>query len=307
MNFADLDGFIWLDGELVDWKKAKIHVLTHTLHYGLGVFEGVRAYSTPNGTSIFRLNDHTNRLFKSAETVSLAIPFSDEELNEAQTRIVSLNRLKESYIRPMCFYGSEGMGIRADNLSVHTMVAAWEWPSYMHPEAQEKGISVKVSSLRRQVGNKVALAKVNGNYVQSIVALNEAIEQGFEEALMLDTDDFVAEGTGENFFMVKDNKLVTPDLDASLDGITRRTIIHLAQELNIDFEERKIKLEEVLNCDEAFFTGTAVEVVPINSVDNKTISDGARGPITEKLQKTYLDQVRGKRTVNLDWHTPVES
>ena len=209
-------------------------------------------------------------------------------------------------MRPMCFYGSESLGIRADNLTVHCIVAAWEWPSYLDPETQEKGLKVKVSSFRRQVRNELAAAKVNGNYVQSIVALDEAIDQGFDETLMLDTDNFVAEGSGENFFMVKDDKLITPDLDACLDGITRTTIIHLAKEMNIDFEERKIDLEEIFECDEAFFTGTAVEVVPINSVDNKPIANGLRGPITEKLQKTYLEQVRGKRTANADWLTNLE-
>ena len=306
MTLSDTDGFIWFDGEIIEWRQAKVHVLTHTLHYGLGVFEGVRAYSTPKGTSIFRLNDHINRLFKSAETVGLKIPFSSKELKEAHASVISLNNLKEAYMRPMCFYGSESLGIRADNLTVHCVVAAWEWPSYLDPETQEKGLKVKVSSFRRQVRNELAAAKVNGNYVQSIVALDEAIEQGFDETLMLDTDNFVAEGSGENFFMVKDNKLITPDLDACLDGITRTTIIHLAKEMNIDFEERKIDLEEIFECDEAFFTGTAVEVVPINSVDNKPIANGLRGPITEKLQKTYLEQVRGKRTANADWLTTLE-
>ena len=306
MTLSDTDGFIWFDGEIIEWRQAKVHVLTHTLHYGLGVFEGVRAYSTPKGTSIFRLNDHINRLFKSAETVGLKIPFSSKELKEAHASVISLNNLKEAYMRPMCFYGSESLGIRADNLTVHCVVAAWEWPSYLDPETQDKGLKVKVSSFRRQVRNELAAAKVNGNYVQSIVALDEAIEQGFDETLMLDTDNFVAEGSGENFFMVKDNKLITPDLDACLDGITRTTIIHLAKEMNIDFEERKIDLEEIFECDEAFFTGTAVEVVPINSVDNKPIANGLRGPITEKLQKTYLEQVRGKRTANADWLSIVE-
>ena len=306
MVLSDLEGFIWFDGELVQWKEAKVHVLTHTLHYGLGVFEGVRAYSAPKGTSIFRLKDHIDRLFQSAETVGLNIPFSPEELKDAHSQVISVNDLEEAYMRPMCFFGSESLGIRADNLTVHSIVAAWEWPSYLDPETQEKGLKVKVSSYRRQIRNKLALAKVNGNYVQSIVALNEAIEQGFDETLMLDTDNFVAEGSGENFFMVKNDKLITPDLDACLDGITRRTIIHLAKEMNIDFEERKINLEEIFDCDEAFFTGTAVEVVPINSVDNKPISSGLRGPITEKLQKTYLEQVRGKRTANADWLTTLE-
>ncbi|SVA77338.1 uncharacterized protein METZ01_LOCUS130192 [marine metagenome] len=307
MNLSDLDGCIWFDGKIVDWREAQTHVLTYTLHYGLGVFEGVRAYLTPKGTCIFRLHDHTERLFKSAKTIGMKIPFSSEELIDAQRKIVSLNNLKESYIRPMCFYGSEGLGIRFDNLSVHTIVAAWEWPHYMEPEAQEKGISVKVSSFKRQVRNEVANAKINGNYVQSTVALNEAIEQGFEETLLLDSEGFIAEGSGENFFMVKDNKLITPDLDACLDGITRRTIISLAKELEVDFEERKIQLEEALESDEAFFTGTAVEVMPINAIDKKSIADGLRGPITEKLQKAYLDQVRGKRSANEDWHTPVDS
>ena len=307
MNLSDLDGYIWFDGKVVDWKEAQTHVLTYTLHYGLGVFEGVRAYLTPKGTCIFRLHDHTERLFKSAKTIGMKIPFSSEELIEAQRKIVSLNNLKESYIRPMCFYGSEGLGIRFDNLSVHTIVAAWEWPHYMEPEAQEKGISVKVSSFKRQVRNEVANAKINGNYVQSTVALNEAIEQGFEETLLLDSEGFIAEGSGENFFMVKDTKLITPDLDACLDGITRRTIISLAKELEVDFEERKILLEEVLESDEAFFTGTAVEVMPINAIDKKSIANGLRGPITEKLQKAYLDQVRGKKSGNEDWHTPVDS
>jgi len=307
MNLSDLDGYIWFDGKIVDWKEAQTHVLTYTLHYGLGVFEGVRAYLTPKGTCVFRLHDHTERLFKSAKTIGMKIPFSSEELIDAQRKIVSLNNLKESYIRPMCFYGSEGLGIRFDNLSVHTIVAAWEWPHYMEPEAQEKGISVKVSSFKRQVRNEVANAKINGNYVQSTVALNEAIEQGFEETLLLDSEGFIAEGSGENFFMVKDNKLITPDLDACLDGITRRTIISLAKELEVDFEERKIQLEEALESDEAFFTGTAVEVMPINAIDKKSIADGLRGPITEKLQKAYLDQVRGKRSGNKDWQSPIDS
>ena len=307
MNLSDLDGYIWFDGKIVDWREAQTHVLTYTLHYGLGVFEGVRAYLTPKGTSIFRLDEHTERLFKSAKTIGMKIPFSSEELKGAQKEVVSLNELKESYIRPMCFYGSEGLGIRFDNLSVHTIVAAWEWPSYMDPEAQEKGISVKVSSFRRQARNEVANAKINGNYVQSTVALNEALEQGFEETLLLDSDGFVAEGSGENFFMVKNNKLITPDLDSCLDGITRRTIISLAKGLEIDFEERKIQLEEVLESDEAFFTGTAVEVIPINAIDKESIADGLRGPITEKLQKAYLDQVRGKGSGNEDWQTPVGS
>ena len=306
MDLSKIKGSIWLDGEIIDWQDANVHLLTHTLHYGLGVFEGVRAYSTAKGSSIFRLEDHTDRLFKSAEIVSMKIPFSKTQLNDAHKKIIKLNNLTEAYIRPMCFYGSEGMGLRADNLEVHCMVAAWEWPSYMEPEAREKGIKVKLSSHTRQVRNPVSSAKVNGNYVHSIVALNDALSQGFDEALMLDAEGNVAEGSGENFFIVKDNVLITPDLDASLDGITRRTILELAKELNINFEIKKLKVEDVLEADEAFFSGTAAEVVPINSLDNKQIGEGVRGPITEQLQSTYFDQVRGVREGNQNWHTFIE-
>ena len=288
---------------MIDWQDAKTHLLTHTLHYGLGVFEGVRAYNTSKGPSIFRLQDHTERLFKSASTVNMKIPFSVENINQAHIKVIQANNLDEAYIRPMCFYGSEGMGLRADNLNVHTMVAAWEWPSYMDPEAREKGIKVKLSTYKRQVKNPVSNAKVNGNYVHSIVALTEALEDGFDEALMLDADGYVAEGSGENFFIVKDGKLYSPFLDSCLDGITRKTIIDLAMELKIPFQEKKITIEDVFDADESFFSGTAAEVVPINSLDNQKIGNGLRGPVTEKLQKTYFDQVRGEREANNGWHT----
>ena len=288
---------------MIDWQDANTHLLTHTLHYGLGVFEGVRAYNTSKGPSIFRLQDHTERLFKSASTVNMKIPFSVEKINQAHIKVIQANNLDEAYIRPMCFYGSEGMGLRADNLNVHTMVAAWEWPSYMDPEAREKGIKVKLSTYKRQVKNPVSNAKVNGNYVHSIVALTEALEAGFDEALMLDAEGYVAEGSGENFFIVKDGKLYSPFLDSCLDGITRKTIIDLAMELKIPFQEKKITVEDVFDADESFFSGTAAEVVPINSLDNQKIGTGLRGPVTEKLQTTYFDQVRGKREANNDWHT----
>ena len=306
MDLSKIKGSIWFDAEIKDWQDANVHLLTHTLHYGLGVFEGVRTYNTPKGPSIFRLEDHTDRLFKSAETVGMEIPFSKTQLNKAHREVIKLNNLTEAYIRPMCFYGSEGMGLRADNLKVHCMVAAWEWPSYMEPEAREKGIKVKLSSYTRQVRNPVSSAKVNGNYVHSIVALNEALSEGFDEALMLDAEGNVAEGSGENIFIVKNNVLITPDLDASLDGITRRTILDLAKELNIKYEIKKLKYENVISADEAFFSGTAAEVVPINSLDNKQIGEGTRGPITEQLQSTYFDQVRGVREINHNWHTLIE-
>ena len=303
MDLSKISGEIWFDGELVDWQNANTHLLTHTLHYGLGVFEGVRAYGTDKGPSIFRLQDHTDRLFKSASTVNMQIPFSKEEINEAHKDVIKVNGLTEAYIRPMCFYGSEGMGLRADNLKVHTMVAAWEWPSYMDPEAREQGIRVKLSSYTRQVRNPVANSKVNGNYVHSIVALNEALEDGFDEALMLDAEGFIAEGSGENFFLVKEGVLYSPDLDSCLDGITRRTILELAEQLDISSEIRKLSLEDLLESDESFFSGTAAEVVPINSIDGKLIGSGKRGPITEKLQSAYFDQVRGVSDSNHYWHT----
>ena len=303
MDLSKITGEIWFDGEMIDWQDANTHLLTHTLHYGLGVFEGVRAYSTQKGPSIFRLDDHTDRLFKSAETVNMEIPYSKEVINAAHQEVIKANNLKEAYIRPMCFYGSEGMGLRADNLKVHAMVAAWEWPSYMEPEARIKGIKVKLSSYNRQVKNPISNAKVNGNYVHSIVALNEALENGFDEALMLDADGYVAEGSGENFFIVKENVLYSPDLDSCLDGITRRTILELAEELGISYEIKKLTVEDVLDADESFFSGTAAEVVPINSLDGKTIGSGDRGPVTEKLQSIYFDQVRGERDLNLSWHT----
>ena len=306
MDLSKISGEIWFDGEMIDWQDANTHLLTHTLHYGLGVFEGVRAYATNKGPSIFRLDDHTDRLFKSASTVNMDIPFSKEVINNAHEAVIKANNLNEAYIRPMCFYGSEGMGLRADNLKVHAMVAAWEWPSYMEPEARENGIKVKLSSYKRQVGNPVSNAKVNGNYVHSIVALNEALEGGFDEALMLDAEGFVAEGSGENFFIVKDDIIYSPKLDACLDGITRRTIISLAHELGINFVEKKLTVEDVLEADESFFSGTAAEVVPINSLDNKAIGSGPRGPVTELLQRTYFEQVRGNRDSNLTWHTFID-
>ena len=305
-TLANREGFIWMDGQLIDWADAKVHVLTHTLHYGLGVFEGVRAYSTPEGTKIFRLNDHTNRLFESAKAVNMKIPFSQQEINEAQKEVFRVNELDEGYIRPMCFYGSEGMGLRADNLKVHCIVAAWEWPSYMSPEAFEKGINIKISSYKRETGNIVSRSKVNGNYVTSIMALQEAMKEGYDEALLLDDEDNISEGSGENFFIVKNKTLYTPDLDASLDGITRKSIISLAEELAIKVEVKKVKLQDVLDADELFFTGTAAEVVPIRSVDKKLISDGVRGEITTILQKNYFDQVRGKRDSFSEWLSSID-
>ncbi len=308
MSMADRDGVIWLDGEMVPWREAKTHVLTHTLHYGLGCFEGVRAYNTANGPAIFRLNDHTDRLFRSAHILNMKIPFSKEELNEAQRASVRENNLDEAYLRPMAFLGSEGMGLRADNLKVHVMVAAWSWPSYMSPEAKEIGIKVRTSSYtRHHVNITMCKAKANGNYINSMLALNEAIASGCEEALMLDNEGYVAEGSGENIFILRNGVLHTPELTSCLEGITRQTILDFAADLNIPVKERRITRDEVYIADEAFFTGTAAEVLPIRELDGRSIGAGKRGPVTEKLQAMYFDAVKGKLPEHSDWLTPVKN
>ena len=303
-SFADRDGVIWFDGELVPWRDAKVHVLTHTLHYGLGVFEGVRAYATDQGPAIFRLQDHTDRLFRSAHILGMPLPFSKEEINQAQLSVIKENGLDEGYLRPMCFYGSEGMGLRAEGLRPHCIVAAWEWPSYMSPEALESGIKVRTSSYtRHHVNITMCKAKANGNYINSMLALKEALDSGCEEALLLDNEGYVAEGSGENIFLVQKGKLVTPELTSCLEGITRATIFTFAEELGIELVERRITRDEVYVADEAFFTGTAAEVLPIQSLDGRLIGSGKRGPVTEKLQTMYFDQVRGKRDVHPEWST----
>lgn len=305
-TMADRDGLIWLDGKLIDWRDAKVHVLTHTLHYGMGVFEGVRAYPTDKGAAIFRLQEHTDRLFRSAHILGMKIPFSKEEVNEAQKQAVSANNLNGAYIRPMAFYGSEGMGLRAENLRVHLMVAAWDWPAYMGEEAKTQGIKIRTSSYtRHHVNITMCKAKANGNYMNSMLALREALESGCEEALLLDPEGYVAEGSGENIFIIRDNVIYTPELTSCLDGITRKTIMSFAEELGYKVIEKRISRDEVYVADEAFFTGTAAEVLPIQSLDNRIIGEGHRGPITEKLQSMYFNQVMGKRTDHSEWQTPV--
>ena len=305
-SFAERDGLIWFDGELVPWRDAKVHVLTHTLHYGLGVFEGVRAYRTDQGPVIFRLHDHTDRLFRSAHILNMKIPFSQEQLNEAQCEVIRTNHLEEGYLRPMCFYGSEAMGLRAEGLKTHVIIAAWPWPNYMTPEARVEGIKVRTSSYtRHHVNITMCKAKANGNYINSMLALQEALQSGCEEALLLDNEGYVAEGSGENIFIVRDGQLHTPELTSCLDGITRSSIFAFAEELNLKIIERRITRDEVYIADEAFFTGTAAEVLPINSLDGRSIGQGVRGPITEKLQSMYFDQVMGRRSEHEDWSTLV--
>jgi len=301
-TMSDRDGLIWMDGEMVDWREAKTHVLTHTLHYGMGVFEGVRAYKAEKGTAIFRLKEHTKRLFESAHILGMNIPFDQDTLNEAQLKAVRENNLESAYIRPMCFYGSEGMGLRADNLKVHVIVAAWNWGAYLGEEQLQKGIRIHVSSFtRHHVNITMCRAKANGNYMNSMMALQEAMGNGYDEALLLDANGFVMEGSGENIFLVKDGKLHTPDLTSCLDGITRKTIMTMAGELGIPVVERRITRDEVYIADEAFFTGTAAEVTPIREVDGRTIGNGGRGPITEKLQSMYFDLVHGRTEIHSDW------
>jgi branched-chain amino acid aminotransferase len=307
MSMDDRDGLIWFDGEMVPWRDAKVHVLTHTLHYGMGVFEGVRAYNTDNnGTCIFRLKEHTDRLFRSAKILGMDMPFGKDQVNDAARAVVRENNLTEAYLRPMCFLGSEGMGLRADSLKTHMIIASWEWPSYMSPEATEKGIIVRTSSLtRHHVNIAMTKAKANGNYINSIMALREALQTGADEALMLDVEGFVAEGSGENFFMVRDGIIYTPETTSCLEGITRATVMQLANEMGYEVREKRITRDEVYVADEAFFTGTAAEVLPIRELDSRPIGEGSRGPITEALQSAYFAHVKGRRPGHDEWLAPV--
>jgi len=307
MSMADRDGVIWMDGEMVPWREAKIHVLTHTLHYGLGVFEGLRAYKTERGVAIFRLQAHTDRLFRSAHILDMKIPFDKATVNEVCQAVIRDNKLTEGcYIRPMCFYGSEGMGIRASNLKVHMMVAAWQWPAYLGDEGLEKGIKVRVSSYARHyVNSAMCKAKANGNYINSTIALHEAVRDGYDEALLLDPDGYVAEGTGENLFLVRNGVLYTPALTSALEGITRDAIMQFIRDLGWQVVEKNITRDEVYVADEAFFTGTAAEVTPIRELDGRIIGEGRRGPVTEQLQGLYFDQVYGRRDVYNEWLTYV--
>lgn len=308
MSLADRDGVIWFDGELVPWREAKVHVLTHTLHYGMGVFEGVRAYNAGHhGTCIFRLKEHTDRLFRSAHIMNMPMRWTKEQINEAQKQVVRENNLTEAYLRPMVFYGSEGMGLRAENLQTHAIVAAWDWPSYMAPEAKEQGIKVRTSSYtRHHVNISMCKAKANGHYINSMLALKEALESGCDEALLLDNEGYVAEGSGENIFIVRDGIIFTPELTSCLDGITRNTLFQLAQDCGYQLVEKRITRDEVYIADEAFFTGTAAEVLPIRILDGRAIGDGKRGPITTKLQALFFDSVRGELDSHSDWLTPVK-
>src|SRR4249920_3482074 len=296
MSMSDRDGLIWYDGHMVPWRDATTHVLTHTLHYGMGVFEGVRAYDTAIGTAIFRLREHTDRLFRSAHIFGMKMPWDKETLIEAQRAVVRENRLASCYVRPIAFYGSEALGIAANTLSTHVAVAAWPWGAYLGADGLEKGIRVKTSSFTHHHPNiTMCNAKAVCNYAVSIMANQEATHDGYEEAMLLDPQGYVCQGSGENVFLVRDGKLHTPDLSGgALNGITRGTIITFAEELGIPVIERRITRDEFYIADEAFFTGTAAEVTPIRELDNRPIGSGQCGPITKKLQAAFFDIVNGR-------------
>ncbi len=306
MSMANRDGFIWMDGQLVPWRDAKIHVLTHTLHYGMGVFEGMRAYKTEKGTAIFRLQEHTKRLFNSAKIFQMKIPFTPEEIAKAQCEVVRQNKLTSCYLRPIAWIGSEKLGISAKTNTIHTAIAAWEWGAYLGEDGLNKGIRVKTSSFtRHHVNVSLVRAKASGYYINSILANQEVSAHGYDEALLLDTDGYVSEGSGENVFIVKNGVIYTPDLASCLDGITRDAIFTIAKDLGIEVKEKRITRDEMYCADEAFFTGTAAEVTPIRELDDRPIGNGGRGPITEKVQKVFFDAVAGKNAKYEHWLTLV--
>jgi branched-chain amino acid aminotransferase len=302
----DRDGKIWKDGALIEWRDATLHVLTHSLHYGMAVFEGVRAYKTQNGTAIFRLKEHTQRLLNSAKIFQMQVPFNLETLMEAQKEVVRANKLESCYLRPLIWIGSEKLGIGAKGNTIHTAIAAWPWGAYLGEDGLNKGIRVKTSSFtRHHVNISMVRAKASGYYINSILANQEALTDGYDEALLLDTDGYVSEGSGENVFIVKNGKIYTPDLASCLDGITRDALLTMARDLGIPIQEKRITRDEMYCCDEAFFTGTAAEVTPIRELDNRTIGQGTRGPITEKLQSLFFDVVSGKAPQYQHWLTLV--
>lgn len=306
MPMHSRDGKIWMDGKLVEWRDANIHVLTHSLHYGMAVFEGVRAYKTDKGTAIFRLPEHTRRLLNSAKIFQMNVAYDHETLMEAQKEIIRVNNLEAGYIRPLIWFGSERLGVSARENTVHAMIAAWPWGAYLGEDGITKGIRVKTASFtRHHVNISLVRAKASGYYINSILANQEATSCGFDEALLLDKDGFVSEGSGENVFIVRNGKIYTPDLASCLDGITRDAVITLAEDLGFKVIEKRITRDEFYTCDEAFFTGTAAEITPIRELDNRTIGSGRRGPVTEQLQSLFFDVVSGKAAKYSHWLTHV--
>ncbi len=306
MSMADRDGKIWKDGQLVDWRDATLHMLTHSLHYGMAVFEGVRAYNTVNGTAIFRLKEHTQRLYNSAKIFQMKIPFDMETVIEAQKEVVRANKLESCYLRPLVWIGSEKMGVSARGNTIHVAIAAWPWGAYLGEEGLAKGIRVKTSSYtRHHVNVSMVRAKASGYYINSILANQEVTADGYDEALLLDTEGYVSEGAGENVFIVKNGRIYTPDLASCLDGITRDSVVTLARDMGIEVIEKRITRDEVYCADEAFFTGTAADVTPIRELDGRMIGSGSRGPVTEKLQSMFFDIVGGKAEKYRHWLTKV--
>ena len=293
--------YIWKNGSYEKWEDSSVHILSHTVHYGTGVFEGVRAYETDAGAAIFRLNDHTERLFDAASKIGIKIPYSKDELNQVQKDIFLKNNLSEGYLRPIVFLGSESLGIRATELSVNVAIAAWEWPSYMSPEAKKNGISIIKSSYEQYSNPLHSGYKIIGTYINSTMALHEAIEKGADEALLLDKNGYISEGSGENIFLVNKNIITTPKTDHCLNGITRQSVIQIARDLGFEVIEKDITYNELVSSDEVFFSGTAVEITPISKIDQITIGSGSIGPITEKLQTTYVDIVCGRSDKYKDW------
>jgi branched-chain amino acid aminotransferase len=304
MAMDDMDGKIWKDGALLDWRDAKIHVLTHSLHYGMAVFEGVRAYRTKDGSAVFRLQEHTKRLLNSAKIFQMQVPFDMQTLIDAQLEVLRVNKLESAYVRPLIWIGSEKMGISAKSNTVHVAIAAWSWGAYLGEDGINKGIRVKTSSFsRHHVNVSMVRAKASGYYINSILANQEALTDGYDEALLLDTDGYVSEGSGENVFIVKNGKLYTPDLASCLDGITRDAVVTIARDLGYEVSEKRITRDEMYCCDEAFFTGTAAEITPIRELDNRPIGDGKRGPITAKIQALFFEIVEGKQDKYKHWLT----
>ena len=302
MSMSDRDGFIWQDGKLVPWREATTHDLTHSLHYGMSVFEGVRAYRTERGTAIFRLEDHTDRLFNSAHIFQMAMPYDKATINDAHKEVLRANDLEAGYLRPIAFYGSEKMGVSPKGARVHVVIAAWPWGAYLGEEGLERGIRVKVSSYtRHHVNISMVRAKASGHYINSILANNEVTNEGYDEAMLLDPEGYVAEGAGENLFIVKKGRLYTPDLTSCLEGITRATVLQIAEELGLSVQEKRITRDEVYCCDEAFFTGTAAEVTPIRELDGRQIGIGRRGPVTAEIQARYFDVVNGRSAQHDNW------
>lgn len=306
-SMSDRDGKIWMDGQMVEWRDAKIHVLSHTLHYGCGAFEGVRAYKTEDGTAIFRLQEHTQRLFNSAKILRMNIPFTMEQVMQAQLDVVRENQLESCYLRPLTWIGDKKLGVSPKGNTIHLMVAAWAWGAYLGEEGMRRGIRVKTSSYtRHHVNITMTQAKAVSNYTNSILANMEVTDEGYDEALLLDSSGFVSEGAGENIFVIKDGAVYTPDLSAgALNGITRNTVMHICKDLGLELIQKRITRDEVYIADEAFFTGTAAEVTPIRELDRIELGAGSRGPITEKIQSAFFDIVNGRNKAYSHWLSKV--